>query len=244
MDDYTNIAPRPTYRLHLPGTQTQATYTLIAVNVVTFVLQSAWESIVYGYGALMPALVIFTHQWWRLLTSGFLHGDIMHIATNLYALHGLGRLTERFFGVWRFLIIYAVSLLGAGVLVTLFSPLQSVTVGASGAVMGVLGALLFFFQRYRNVLVGGSKLFNELLKMAVLNIGIGLLPGISLWGHVGGFVAGLLIGSVLCPQYQTDEMTAQLQRTPLSPPQIMLTALMPVGWALLLGMRIVLARME
>jgi len=240
MEPYPHVEPAPTYRLHLPVTPIRATYALIVVNGIVFALQLLREDIVYQYGALMPALVIFFQQWWRLVTAGFLHGDVIHIFMNLYALHSLGVLTERFFGARRFLAIYFVSLLGSSVFVTIFSPVQSVTVGASGAVMGVLGALMFFFQQYREVLAGGKKFSSELLKMAVLNIGIGLLPGISLWGHLGGFIAGVLMGWALCPRYR--RVGLELERVPLTRGMALNTVLMPSGWLLLLGLRILLAR--
>ena len=178
-----------------------ATYVLIGFNVLVFLADYALGRAVTAYGALVPRLVLQYGQWWRLIAAAFLHANIIHISLNLYALYGLGRLTERFFGLKRFLIIYGLALLGSGVLVTLFSPMNTPSVGASGAIMGVLGALVVYFWFYRDLLVGGRGFLGQLARMALINIGIGLLPGISLWGHLGGFVTGAVAGFLLVPRY-------------------------------------------
>ncbi len=178
-----------------------ATYVLIGTNVLVFIADYALGNAITAYGALAPRLVLQYGQWWRLITAGFLHANIIHIGLNLYALYGLGRLTERFFGPRRFLMIYGLALLGSGILVTLFSPMNIPSLGASGAIMGVLGALVVYFWSYRDLLVGGRGFLGQLARMALINIGIGLLPGISLWGHLGGFVAGAVVGFILVPRY-------------------------------------------
>lgn len=209
-----SISPR---QLRLPRFPVRATYWLIGINCVVFAIDMLMQRQVTMYGALMPILVVQYQQWWRLLTAGFLHADILHIAFNLYAFHSLGLLMERFFGLRRFLATYGLSLVGCSVLVTLFSPPQTPTVGASGAIMGVLGAMVVFFWRYRDRLLGGQSFLDQLIRMALINIGIGLLPGISWWGHLGGFLAGAASGLVLLPRYQVpDWLTDQLTLRPLS----------------------------
>jgi rhomboid protease GluP len=208
--------PPPSYRL--PLYPVRATYVLLAVNALIFALDFLVQRRIFSLGALVPSLVLQYNQWWRLLTSGFIHADILHIAANLYALYGLGLLVERFFGPQRSLAIYFASLLGASVLVTLLSSLNTPTVGASGAIMGVLGAALTYFWRYRDLLRQGRHYLGELVKMAVINIGIGLLPGISLWGHFGGFVVGLLMGWILLPHYQpVGDLVRVLHTLPIKP---------------------------
>jgi membrane associated rhomboid family serine protease len=190
---------------------------VIGINGLVFGIDMLTNQQVTLYGALMPILVLQYKQWWRLLTSGFLHADIIHIAFNLYAFYNLGLLTERFLGTRRFLATYGLSLVGCSVLVTLFSDLRTLTVGASGAIMGVLGAMVIFFWKYRDQLLGGRGFLNQLIRMALINIGIGLLPGISWWGHLGGFLAGMASGLVLLPQYQiSDWQVTQLELRPLS----------------------------
>jgi len=199
-------APR---RLKLPQFASRATYLLIGINAVVFLLNMLSGNLIARYGALVPILVTGYGQWWRLIAAGFLHADLIHITMNLYAFYGLGRLMERFFGLKRFLAIYGLSLLGCSILVTLFSDAETPTVGASGAIMGVLGALLVYFWKYRDLLVGAQGFLGQLGRMAVINIGIGLLPGISWWGHLGGFLAGAATGAVLLPRYAHPNRTAE-----------------------------------
>ncbi len=199
----------PPRRLKLPQFPSRATYLLIAINAVVFLLDTLTGSLITVYGALVPILVTGYGQWWRLIAAGFLHADLIHIMMNLYAFYGLGRLMERFFGLKRFLAIYGLSLSGCSILVTLFSDAETPTVGASGAIMGVLGALLIYFWKYRNLLVGAQGFLGQLGRMALINIGIGLLPGISWWGHLGGFLAGAGAGAVLLPKYAHPDWAAE-----------------------------------
>ncbi|MGC9467220.1 MAG: rhomboid family intramembrane serine protease [Anaerolineae bacterium] len=196
------VSPAPPTRLSLPQFSVRATYYLIAVNIAVFVLNTLLDDVLTQYGALVPGLVVLYLQWWRLITAGFLHANLVHIVFNLYALRGLGSLMERFFGASRLLIAYGLALLGSSALVTVFSPLAAPTVGASGAIMGVLGALVVFFWHYRDLLVGGRGYLSQLARMALINIGIGLLPGISWWGHLGGFLMGAAAGFLLIPRYE------------------------------------------
>ncbi len=200
---------QPPKRLRLPQFPSRATYLLIAVNAVVFLLNMLSGNLITAYGALVPILVTGYGQWWRLIAAGFLHADLIHIMMNLYALYGLGRLMERFFGLKRFLAIYGLSLLGCSILVTLFSNAETPTVGASGAIMGVLGALLIYFWKYRDLLMGARGFLGQLGRMALINIGIGLLPGISWWGHLGGFLAGAAAGAVLLPTYARPNWAAE-----------------------------------
>jgi membrane associated rhomboid family serine protease len=206
----------PLRRLRLPSFPVKATYVLIGLNILIFLADTLTDRTITIYGALVPQLVIAFDQWWRVITSGFLHANLTHLAFNLYAFYGLGRLMERFFGTQRIGIVYLLALLGSGVLVTLFSGFNTPTLGASGAIMGVLGGLLVFYWKYRDLLIGGRGYLGQLGRMALVNIGIGLLPGISWWGHLGGFLAGALAGFAMLPRYaQPDWTTGQLSLKPL-----------------------------
>jgi rhomboid protease GluP len=195
------VPPSPP-RYTLPLFPVRVVYVLIAINGLIAGIDFLTQRRIFALGALVPELVIYYSQWWRLLTAGFIHADLIHIAANLYALYGLGTLVERFFGPRRTICIYIFSLFGANVIVTLLSSWNIPTVGASGAIMGVLGAALTYFWRYRNLITQGRRYLSELIKMAVINISIGLLPGISLWGHLGGLLAGLAMGWILIPYYR------------------------------------------
>ena len=132
--------------------------------------------------ALAPRLVA-AGEWWRLLTSGFLHIGPLHIAFNMIALWVLGRDMETALGRGRFLAVYAVSLLGGAAAVMLFSP-GSVVAGASGAVFGLMGGLAVVLRRMRAPA-------GQVIGLIAVNVVISVvIPGISLIGHLGGLVVG------------------------------------------------------
>ena len=128
-------------------------------------------------------------QWWRLLTSGFLHGSVLHVGFNMYLLYMLGPELERGFGSVRFALMYFGSLAGGALAVMLFDWDQP-TLGASAAVLGLAGSMGIALHE-RGMKPQQSPVFG----LVVLNLALPLLvPGISFWGHFGGVLAGLLIG--------------------------------------------------
>ena len=92
-------------------------------------------------GALIPVLVLQDGQWWRIISGAFLHGGLLHIGVNMLSLWFLGRFIESALGPWRMLLVYMVSLIASGLGVVYFSDPQIATVGASGAIFGLFGAL-------------------------------------------------------------------------------------------------------
>lgn len=171
---------------------------LIALNVVAFLLTASQSgsatdlsgSQLFVDGALIPAEVA-SGEYYRLLTAGFLHGSLIHIAANMISLFFLGGPLERILGRGRFLTLYLVSLFGASVSVMLFSEPVSVTIGASGAIYGLLGALVVAFKRMRADL-------RQLIVVVALNVWITFqFPGISWQGHLGGLVVGAAIGAAM-----------------------------------------------
>ncbi|MFI9008661.1 rhomboid family intramembrane serine protease [Actinosynnema sp. NPDC053489] len=176
---------------------------LIAVNVLLFAITAAQAgSVATNQRAdLFADLVMYTPavaadgQWWRLVTSGFLHFGPLHLALNMIALYVLGRDLEPVFGRARFSALYGVSLLGGGVAVYLFGGLGTVVAGASGAVYGLMGAMLVAVLRLK---------LNPGPALGVIGLNVVLsftLPGISLLGHIGGLVVGALLtaGLVYAP---------------------------------------------
>jgi membrane associated rhomboid family serine protease len=207
---------RPAPRLRLPTHTVIVTYGLLVLNGLVFLADTLLNGRLTQLGALLPAWVGRYGEWWRLILAGFLHADLLHIGFNLYALYNLGRLLERFYGPARTLIVYALSLIGSSALVLLLSSPEIPTVGASGAIMGVLGGLLAYYWRYQDMLVGGRNYLSQLIRLALINIGIGLLPGISMWGHAGGFLTGLGAGWALHPRYTYQGgFTPELREQPL-----------------------------
>ena len=181
----------------LTGTP-QLTYALIAINVAVFIATAAagggtsgTSGTVYQNGALFGPLVA-DGEWWRIITAGFLHAGLLHIAFNMYFLYFLGTLLEPAIGKLRFGIIYFVSMIGGSFGALLLSP-DAVTVGASGAVFGSMGAAILAL-RARGIDPMQSGLGITLL----LNLGITfVIPGISIGGHLGGLFAGGLIGYLM-----------------------------------------------
>jgi len=178
----------------------QLTYVLIALNFIAFVamtagggggLTSRGGGEVFTNGALFGPAVA-DGDWWRIVTAGFLHAGILHLAFNMYFLYFLGTLMEPEIGKLRFGIIYVVSLLGGSLGALLLSP-NALTVGASGAVFGMMGAAIVG-MRARGI----DPMQSGLGMTLVLNLGITfLIPGISIGGHIGGLIAGGVVGYLM-----------------------------------------------
>lgn len=242
MDSSTPSQPAPAALLPVPVTSPWCLYLLMALNGLLFVpsLKSDVWRFVLAWGGLIPFAVLDYHQFWRLVTAGFLHSNLVHIATNLYALYYLGRRTEQLWGAGRFVVGYFFALLSSSLLVIACAGRDSLTVGASGALMGLIGMLLVFSYTYRQS-QGESNLFGNLLTLALINLGIGLLPGISLWGHLGGLLGGLVIGWALCPRYQAvmvanNLSTLSLKMIAWGQRETSRLGLVLGGWVVLLGL--------
>jgi membrane associated rhomboid family serine protease len=177
--------------LHVDPT---VTYVLIAVNVLMFLGSGAGGSFLTGSGgssrvfqdlALWGPAIDIGHDYWRLISAGFLHSGLLHIGFNMYILYWLGTMLEPALGHARFAALYLASLLAGSFGALLVSP-NAVTVGASGAVFGLMGAA-FVMQRARGIDpmqsgIGPVILFNLVLSFVIPNISIG--------GHLGGLVGG------------------------------------------------------
>jgi membrane associated rhomboid family serine protease len=176
-----------------------ATYVLIGLNVLAFLAQIAsgsggldgiGGSVYFDFALYGPSVA--DGEWYRMITSGFLHANLLHIGFNMVLLFMLGRLLEPSLGTPRFLVLYFASLLGGAFGALLLDP-NAVTLGASGAVFGLFGAG-FLLARER----GMEALAGELGFLIVINLVITFtLPGISAGGHVGGLAAGVICGAVL-----------------------------------------------
>ena len=146
------------------------------------------QRVLIDFGAKVNTL-IQAGEVWRLLTSTFIHIGIIHLIFNLYALWALGRLTEESLGHRRFFIIYILSGLGGSIASYLFSP--ALSAGASGAIFGLLGALLY--NSYKRPALRNSGLGMNLVVVILVNLGFGLVqPGIDNFGHLGGLITGTL----------------------------------------------------
>jgi len=177
-----------------------ATFVLIAINVVMYVVEIAagtgglsiptGNSVTLDYGLFGP--FVAEGEWYRLLTSGFLHANLIHIGFNMFLLFMLGRLLEPALGTPRFVLLYFASLLAGSFGALLMDP-NALTVGASGAVFGLFGAG-FLIARDR----GMGALASELGFLIVINLVLSFtVSGISAGGHLGGLVGGSICGAAI-----------------------------------------------
>ncbi|HET8889651.1 MAG TPA: rhomboid family intramembrane serine protease [Candidatus Angelobacter sp.] len=174
---------------------------LFAINVIVFVLQQVPGLNVTYWGTNIGPLTL-TGEYWRLFTAGFLHGGIFHIAVNMWCLWSLGRLSERLFGKWQTFAIYMLTGVG-GALLSIASNPNHAELGASGAIFGIVGAVMAGVKFGDLNISAGEKraIFSSVVSFAVLNFILGFSGfGSSVFGrvdnmcHLGGFVSGLLVG--------------------------------------------------
>jgi membrane associated rhomboid family serine protease len=178
------------------------TQLLVAVNVAVFlvgalgggragVLFDGNNSLLVD-GGLNAAAISHNGEWWRILTSGFLHFGVLHLAFNMYALWILGGQLEAAIGKWKFLASYLAALV-AGALGALILTPNALTAGASAAIYGLLGVLLAA-HRSRGISIWDSGLGGVLLINLFITFGI---SNISIGGHIGGLAGGFICGFII-----------------------------------------------
>lgn len=172
------------------------TYWLIAVNVILYVvpiLFGQYNDLINNYSVWGPA--IREGQIYRLFTGMFLHGGLVHLLFNCYALYVIGSQVESFLGKFKFLVIYLV----AGISGALFSMIfggNYASIGASGAIFGLMGALVYFGYHYRVYL--GNVVKSQIIPLIVLNLALGFfVTGIDNFAHIGGLIGGTLMSIAL-----------------------------------------------
>ena len=176
------------------------TQVLIAINVVAFLvelgggatLSSGGGGTIWNNGVLFGPSIHFQHEYWRLVTGGFLHDGFLHILVNMVSLYFVGMVLEPAIGHVNFGAVYFASLLAGSFGALLFQP-DVPTVGASGAIFGIFGALIIVAY-HRGIPIWQSGLgfvlvFNLLFSFTA--------SGISIGGHLGGLVAGLICGEMI-----------------------------------------------
>jgi membrane associated rhomboid family serine protease len=177
----------------------RVTFVLIVINVIAFLASGEFTiasagngTWLFQHGWLDGPQIHILHQYWRLVTAGFLHLNLLHIASNMYVLYVLGVVLEPAIGSRRFALIYFVSLLAGAFGALVLTP-DTPTVGASGAIFGVAGAFAVELRaRGINPLTSGIGIF------IILNLVLTLsLSNISIGGHIGGLIAGALCALAL-----------------------------------------------
>jgi membrane associated rhomboid family serine protease len=186
-----------------------AVLVLILLNAMVFLFEISvgnWNDpeVLHRLGALEPYTVLVQHEYWRFFTALFLHGGLLHLGFNAFALYVLGPPLERSIGTMRFVLCYLISGLasGAGVmgltLIGLVRPAQ--LVGASGCIMGIVGAWGGFLMRHRHAPHAKQRLANVVM-IVVIQIAFDLsTPQVSMSAHLCGLVAGFFLGLVLAPR--------------------------------------------
>jgi membrane associated rhomboid family serine protease len=194
--------------------------------------------VLVAYGAKYNQAIL-EGQYWRFVTPVFLHANLLHVGLNMLNLIVVGVFVERIFGHLRFLLIYLVTGVISVIASFYFAP-QEISVGASGAIFGLVGAYsIFVFAHRRAFRHGGIPALSWLVFIIGLNLGIGLIiPNIDNYAHVGGFVSGCLLGWFFAPFYvlQTGEGKAVLtdvhslaRRWPLALLTIAVTLLLAIS---------------
>lgn len=168
---------------------------LIVVNALIFLYGMAignQESRQFEFDFLLNAsLITFDDSWWRVLTSGFLHANLIHVGFNMYLLFAIGQQLEKRYGWMTFAGLYLAGLLGGSLGVFLIEP-TSRAVGASGAVFALMGFLMVI--QWKN---GINVMQSGIGRLVMLNIMFSFMPGISKGGHFGGLIAGCLAALIV-----------------------------------------------
>jgi membrane associated rhomboid family serine protease len=185
-------------KVRAQSTRPQVTLALIAINVLVYVaagqfsLENSPLSSVMAHGALFAPNIAVDHQYYRILTSGFLHWNVIHIGFNMLVLYQLGLMLENGVGSVKFAVVYFVALF-AGSLGALIATPNTVSAGASGAIFGLMGMAVVELR-----VRGLSLTQSGIAGLIVINIIISVtVPGISLADHLGGLIGGALAAYVL-----------------------------------------------
>jgi len=185
----------------------QARFTTVLILVINFALFAAtylysqnsglnFNQTLALFGAKLP-LPYMRHEWWRLVTAGFLHGGVLHILMNSWVLFDIGAEAEAAYGTARMLIFYFLSTVGGFFLSTLRSP--ALSIGASAGIFGLIGAMIAFGITERTAM--GAAIKSLYFRWAIYGLAMGLLPIFSIdnWAHIGGLAAGFGAGFVFQP---------------------------------------------
>lgn len=195
-----------------PASRPRATWVILVAIALMYLLSGLLSGSLFQPS--LPALIVLGAkvnsliaggELWRLVTATFLHGSLVHIFFNGYALYALAPENERIYGTARFLAIYFLAGIGGSVVSYLFSPAPSV--GASGAIFGLMGALGLFYYLNRELLgQSGRAMIQNIVAIGCINLLIGFSsPGvIDNFGHLGGLLAGLIAAFALAPRFALD----------------------------------------
>lgn len=222
-EDYTPSPPQPRpVSVSLPASNPRVTYTILGITVAAYLLQLLTQflfgyDVAVGLGAKAND-AIRAGQLWRFFTPMLLHGSILHIGFNMYALYIFGIGLERRYGHGRFLLLYILSGFAGSVFSFLFSSANSI--GASGAIFGLIGAEGIFLIQNRKLFGAQAKrALNNVIFVVAINLFLGLQPGIDNWGHMGGLMGGLIFAWFAGPHWEVQGISPNLQVVDLREPR-------------------------
>jgi rhomboid protease GluP len=208
--------PPPGQRVAIstPSSRPYVTYTLLVINVLIFILQSAGDAL-FGFdlAASMGMKVnelILQGEYWRLFTPMFLHGSILHLGFNMYALYIFGPGLERYYRHGRFLLLFFLGGFAGNVFSFMFSASNSL--GSSTAIFSLLAAEGVFLYQNQKIFGGvARRALNNIIMIAVVNLIIGLSPGIDNWGHMGGLLGGVIFAFLGGPMLKVEGIAPDLR---------------------------------
>lgn len=172
-----------------------ATYILIVLNVMIYLFSVIYQ---YDLNSIFANnyVLVQNGELYRLFTCMFLHADLLHLACNMYALYCLGPRIEKYYGRFKYLLIYFLSGILASIFSCVFMDENVLSLGASGAIFGLFGSIIYFTYYYRATLQ--EFLRSSIIPVLIVNLGIGLfIPGIDLFAHIGGLIGGILISMAI-----------------------------------------------
>lgn len=185
------------------------TYILMGLNIIIFMLMyilgNGSENILtlLNFGALNKALVL-SGDYYRLFTSAFLHIDVIHLFCNMYALYILGNDIENYYGKLKFIFVYIISALVGSFVSIIFMDEYVVSAGASGAIFGLMGALLYFGYNYRATL--NNSINRQIIPVILLNLFIGFTSqGVNNFAHLGGLLGGYISSMAVGVKYKSTK---------------------------------------
>lgn len=179
------------------------TYTLIGLNILIYfipILLNIYNEILNRFCLFGPYIREYG-EYYRLFTCGFLHADIFHLLFNCYALNVIGSQLESYIGKGKYTIVYFFSMLIGSLMSITFS--DNPSIGASGAIFGLMGSLLYFGYHYRVYL--GTMLKSQIIPLIIFNLLYGfMLSGIDNFAHIGGLIGGFIITMALGIKYKSN----------------------------------------
>jgi rhomboid protease GluP len=235
-DDFGPARPPQRPVLRSPVARPLVTYAILGITIFVFFLQLASEAAGLTIGGIdLPAaygmkinVLIVQGEYWRLFTPMLLHGSILHIAFNMYALFIFGPGLERHYGHWRFLTLYLLSGFAGNVFSFILTPANSL--GSSTAIFGLIGAQAVFLYQNREIFAGAARqALGQIVTIAAINLFIGMSPGIDNWGHVGGLVGGALFAFLAGPILYIEGMSPNVNIRDRREPRTVILAALSIG---------------